>query len=368
MSRKRDTLESLDQAIDRIAAADVAELVGEAHIEARAKVRAILAEAMAERLLDLAEAQLRGESPQANRGHERPLTTPAESEREASEPQGLGYYVYGVVDVDAELPHGVIGIDDAHQVVLVRGESIAAVASPVTLAEFGEQALEERLEDLGWLEHRARRHEQVLERVRERTPLVPMRLCSIYRDERSVREMLAREHAFLADALRRLADRTEWGAKIYAVCDRAAEAENAAAGETVGGRREAEEGVGAAGSAAAGAERGPGASYLVARQMQGRRREGIQAAVQERCERAHAELARTAVEAKLNPVQPRELSGREEPMILNGVYLVEDAATDEFVSVLGDLRAELAADGLELELTGPWSPYNFVNSPTEVGR
>ena len=74
------------------------------------------------------------------------------------------------------------------------------------------------------------------------------------------------------------------------------------------------------------------------------------------------------MEAKINPVQPRELTNRDEPMLFNGVYLVDDAAADDFTGVVANLQSHFAPRGLAVELTGPWPPYNFVNSPSEVGR
>lgn len=348
MSAREQMIERLRREIDRAAVADVAGLVTEARLEARTKVRGMLAEAIAERLLELAEHELQQPGhPASDPGDGRPRDA-VPNLAEPPAPGEVGCYVYGVVRADAELD-AETGVDGAHEVFLVRGESIAAVASLVPLSEFGEEALQRHLDDLSWLERRAREHERLLDRVREQATLVPMRLCTIYRDERSVREMLAREHAFLADALDRLDARAEWGVKIYM-------AREPAIAPTAD---EAEEPAGGGGS---------GAGYLMERQRQTRRREHADAVIQERCERAHRELADVAVEAKVNPVQPSELSDRTEPMAFNGVYLLDDTAAEELASVVVRLREELAGDGLELELTGPWPPYNFVNSPTEVGR
>lgn len=47
-------------------------------------------------------------------------------------------------------------------------------------------------------------------------------------------------------------------------------------------------------------------------------------------------------------------------MVLNGAYLVHGSRVEDFkaaVEELGDAHREL---GLELELAGPWPPYNFV--------
>ncbi len=382
MTTSSDMLDRLSRTIDRAASADIAGLVDEARLEARSKVRAILAEAIAERLLELAEAELgRGASAPTDQG-ERPATRspcakdrdvsrassepparpgdgsrapdlarPGRLEPEATADRALAYYVYGVVDADAQIEHGLTGVDEVHAVSLVRSQAVAAVVSPVPLDEFGEQVLREHLDDLAWLERRAHRHEHVLDRVRRQTTLVPMRLCTIYHDEGSVREMLEREHEFLEDALRRLTGRTEWGVKLYAVAElsEAAAREPAQRGEPAG-------------------DPGSGIDYLMEKQQRHRHQERIEAAVEQHSEHAHLALARVAVEAKLNPVQPRELTHRDEPMVFNGVYLVDDAALEGFTAVVARLGAELAEHGLEPELTGPWPPYNFVGSPTEVGR
>lgn len=377
MSLEGDTLDRLRRTIDEVASADVAELVAEARLEARTKVRAILVEAISEKLLELSDAQLgdRGAgdapAPRAHGGATRPASKTASTADAGDEPatatrftraqrdaededrteHGTGCYVYGVVAEGVHLPP-LMGIDGRHEVHLIGGEGIAAVSSEVALSEFGEESLQEHLADLQWLESNARRHEHILDRVREETTLVPMRLCTIYRDEQSVREMLAREYAFLADALKRLDGCTEWGLKIYVASDPSDGAVPAEA---------ADEDAGVA-------EHGAGASYLMSKGLQERRREQSEEAVEGCCTAVHARLTEVSVEAKFNPVQPRELTQRDEPMIFNGVYLVEDEVSDEFAATVESLRSEVDRYGLELELTGPWPPYNFVNSPTEVGR
>lgn len=294
-------------------------------------------------------------------------------------PRDLGCYVYGVVSAYAGLPPRVMGLDDGHEVFLIESESIAAVASLVSLSEFGEETLEENLNDLAWLERQARRHQRIVDRVGAQTTLVPMRLFTIYRDEQSVREMLARENAFLTDALNHLKGRTEWGVKLYVVSDPSEAAiQNIREGEDgpcpprfsegedypPGFDERDEDALGQPPLHAP----GPGASYLMQRQQQDRRREDADALIGERCEMAHSELAQAAIEAKTRPVHPSELTGRNEPMVFNGVYLVDDATLEDFTAIVRSLDSDLAETGLELELTGPWTPYNFVENTTEVDR
>ena len=79
---------------------------------------------------------------------------------------------------------------------------------------------------------------------------------------------------------------------------------------------------------------------------------------------AHTRLSALAEEALANPLQRRELTGRGDDMVLNGVYLVPDDAAGDFA----DAVAALAARGVSFELTGPWPPYNFVKRSVEAAR
>jgi hypothetical protein len=52
--------------------------------------------------------------------------------------------------------------------------------------------------------------------------------------------------------------------------------------------------------------------------------------------------------------------------VLNGVYLVERARVRELDRVVEELRGEWEHAGFQLELTGPWPPYNFVSISAPV--
>jgi hypothetical protein len=211
----------------------------------------------------------------------------------------------------------------------------------VPLAEYGEEALRANLNDIAWLEDAARRHEAVLEGLLQETTVIPLRLCTIYRDEGAVREMLAAEQAALAEALGRLEGHTEWGVKAF--CDRAA--------------------VEASARPSDGARGGEGEAYLARRRGEARARELVTATV----DAAHERLTTTARVALANPLQRRELTGRSDDMALNGVYLVADERAGELRAAVQRCAAE-APPGLTFELTGPWPPYNFVGRSVEAAR
>jgi hypothetical protein len=76
----------------------------------------------------------------------------------------------------------------------------------------------------------------------------------------------------------------------------------------------------------------------------------------------HRRLAEGAAASVLVAPQDRRLSGRAAEMMLNGAYLVARADAADFARLVEQQHQRHADDGLELELTGPWPPYNFVSA------
>ena len=215
----------------------------------------------------------------------------------------------------------------------VAGAGLAAAVSTVSLAEFGEQPLRQRLEDLAWLETTARAHHQVIEALP--APVIPLRLATIYRDDGNVASLLAERQAELAAALDQITARAEWGVKLFAA-ERAAAPD---APEPPGG--------------------GPGLSYLRRRRHQLSAQDQARQADTAVARQVHAALSGMAAAAQLRPAQAAELTGQDSTttMLLNATYLVDDAAAARFAAAARQLGQQ---HGARVELTGPWPPYSFA--------
>jgi hypothetical protein len=250
-------------------------------------------------------------------------------------PPAAAWYVYGVVPAATQAEGAGVA---SSPVELVAEGDVAALVSLVPAEAFGEAALKASLEDREWLERTAREHEDVLERALARSAVIPFRLCTIYESREGVRDFLATRAAALADLLGRLDGRVELGVKAY--LDQAGSAGVPEAGEARSGRE-----------------------YLLRRRREREVAEEL-ARFKSDCARAsHARLAAAAEEARSNPPQPPELSGRTDEMLLNGAYLVASADTG-LREAVAELDSLYGARGVTYEVTGPWPPYNFV--PREV--
>jgi hypothetical protein len=342
----------LREALAGLVADDVPELLAEARTEARARVRAVLAEVMAEAMLDQvrrgggpAPTRARTTTPPARQAPSPPglRSEPHERERSTtSDADALGYYVYGVTIGRGVVAPEMIGVDPAHPVAILAAGDLAALVGRVPLAEFNEERLREHLGDITWVETIARRHEEVLEAAAARFTVVPMRLCSIYRDAAGVRAMLERESGPMHDALRLVQGRAEWAVKVFGAATPSS--------PVVSPDQDQPD---------------SGAAYLERRRQAQQHREAADEQQGAACESIHARLAAVAARALVIPPQRPEVSGHDGEMLLNGVYLVDDAAVAQFHGEVRALEGEFGAEGVELVATGPWPAYNFV--PDAIG-
>lgn len=258
-------------------------------------------------------------------------------------------WLYGVTDdVAAPLTGELIGVG-ASVVRLLPTAGLVAVVADVEQEEFGEIALRQNLEDLGWLEQTARAHHAVIEAVAKRHPVVPMRLATVYNSDASVAEMLRDRAADFRDALSRIAECGEWGVKAFAVPpgDQGAAAGTAADGQD-------------------GSATGPGAAYLRRRRAQLTARTDARREAMASARDVYERLCRLAVSARLYPPQAPDLTGQPAPMVLNAAYLVADRQADAFAAALNELRGEYPS--LQFMLTGPWPAYSFVAASESEDR
>ncbi|MGW7662834.1 GvpL/GvpF family gas vesicle protein [Streptomyces sp. NPDC054756] len=216
------------------------------------------------------------------------------------------------------------------------------VVQDVPAADFGEEALAERLNRPDVLERCARAHHRGVEAAAVAGPAVPLPMATLYLDDgNAVRAVTARE-ASLRALLERLRDRTEWAVKVHG---------------PAAGAADSADGEGAA----------DGRSYL--RRASARRRTERETREQALA-RAHVvdrELRAHAVAATRHRPQSERLTGTSVPQLLNAAYLVDDVRREEFVRAVGRLAREAGTAGLEVTVSGPWIPYSFARpDPVEV--
>jgi hypothetical protein len=240
-------------------------------------------------------------------------------------------WVYAVADgLDPARLSGLAGVA-GERVRAVAGGGVHAVVGSVDGGAFGESSMASMLADLEHVEAIGRAHHQVVAAVAESSPVVPLRLGTIYPDDETVAEVLGQHQDELSGLLEFFGGTQEWGVQVYL-------------------RPVSDEPVPVT----------VGPSGLAVHRLQGQRswRDAELSA-----DEVDRELAGLAVASRRQPAPFLRAGSGSGLMVLNGIYLIEAQRAAEFTLTARLLVAE--HDTLGVELTGPWPPYSFVDR-TEV--
>jgi hypothetical protein len=251
-----------------------------------------------------------------------------------------GLYAYCVIDGE-QAPASRAGVDERYCTSVLRDEELGAVVSEVALSEFSEEALKERLEDMTFLEHTARAHDEVAFDAHAIDAACPLPMCTIFSGPDSVRDMLARDRERLRSALERIRGHDEWSVKL------------------LGDRR----------MLAAGSERSavrsssPGHAFFERKRAQQARERSVADALGDTASELHRSLAAQAADSRLLKPQNRAISGHTGEMALNATYLVARESSERFAACAQSFAASKGDGALKVVLSGPFAPYSFVGSP-----
>jgi hypothetical protein len=240
-------------------------------------------------------------------------------------------------------------IEGEAQLEMESDDVLAAVVSAVPLADYGEDALQARLNDPAWTAIRAMRHEKVVEHFAARATVVPLRFGTIYLERANVRQMLAQRGPELSAAIERLRGREEWGINI--LCDRQKLLETIT---SLSPRLRALEEQAASAS--------PGQSYLMRKKIDSMRVDEARAEMKRAAAKIESELARLSDgAARLRAL--KDEGGEHHDLVAKLAFLVARTRFEEFRAAAERLAQEHASAGFQLELTGPWPAYNFAATP-----
>lgn len=237
-----------------------------------------------------------------------------------------------------------IGLDGAGPLQVADFRDLAAVWSPVALADFCGPETADRLQDLNWIGPRVIRHQQVVVEVMQHSPVLPARFGTIFSSVANLEQVLSRHHDTIAGCLDRLTDKEEWAVK--GLLDRPA------AKERLFSLKLAREAPRLAPLA-------PGKRYFEEQRLRSACDRELPGWLKEVRLKLWDDLQRQAAETQERRLLSREATGHGRDMIFNWVFLLPTAAVDAFQEQIQAANDKYAGYDLWLECTGPWPPYSF---------
>ncbi len=241
------------------------------------------------------------------------------------------------------------GIEDCFPLAAWQFEDVAAVVSPVRIADFCGPEAEARMQDLEWLGPRACRHEAVIEQVMRLSPVLPARFGTLFSSPERLTEFLSRHRDTISPFLDFVTGMGEWAVK--GVADRARAEERIL-------------------SELAAAEEGklsltPGRRYFQQQRARADAGKEVNRWLKSVCGRIVEELSRQAARSCQRQVLRYGSAGRGGEVVLNWAFLVPESRVPAFRTQVDQANADYAQHGLLFELSGPWPPYSFCPSLKE---
>jgi len=230
-----------------------------------------------------------------------------------------------------------------------------AVVSKVEQREFGEEGLKKNMADFEWVKTKASMHEKIIDQVMANTDVIPFKFGTLFSTDESLKAMLEQYGQEFKAILRKLAHKQEWGFKIYCNPEKLKagflsnqeeilEIENEVKTSSVG------------------------KGYFLKKKKDQVLERMLNDKINECGQESFELLKELSFEACINRLLPKEVTEREDDMVLNSAFLVDRDEVGDFKNMVDTLKMHYEGKGLLIDCTGPWPPYNFCGLSSGKGQ
>jgi len=264
-------------------------------------------------------------------------------------------YVYCIKEKTKEHPSfSIKGIDGRGEVFTLTHRELEAIVSKVSLEEFGSGEIQKKSqEDLGWIKEKAVAHEKVIEEAMRNNnkilSVIPMRFGTIFKEEASLRETLSKDYPKIKEVLERIHDKQEWSVKAYLKDKKKLEQVIREKNEAI---IEKEREI---------ASLPEGMAFFMEEELKEAISEELDKELNDIIDGLLEKLNKQSIGSVKNKILGKELTVRQEPMVLNAAYLIPEEKIEDFKKEAQRLNQEIQKNGFYLEYSGPWPAYNFTS-------
>lgn len=240
-----------------------------------------------------------------------------------------GVYCYCILDGEAEGDLGVSGIG-GFPVFAISFKDISAVSSNIELKK-REPEIDEIIV-----------HHKVVDEVRSRGTVIPLRFGAVFRARDGVEKLLKASYSEFKSKIEKFRRKNEFGLKIILAEKSLQNFEQLVQNQSTEFKRISKEI----------ATSGQGTAYFLQLRLNDYVKNEALRRIEEVSGEVHRELSACAEEARL-------IKTELDQVILNATYLVEEDKVSKFNQKSGMLKQRYEPKGLIFHASGPWPPYSF---------
>lgn len=234
-------------------------------------------------------------------------------------------------------------VDEQSKVETLTVQGILAVFTRVPLADWEDAAFDLRLQDTAWLIPWALAHEQVVESLMARSPVLPVRFGAVFSCEAALCEFVTDRVEVISGFLDRISNLEEWAVKGFLNPGMTEHWLEASDPELAERRRQLPD--------------TPGARYFQEKRLKADLQKRSRQWGYSLSEILYSEL--NAKAASVCGLRSQQAAEADREMVFHAAFLLSRASVVDFRNHVAQVQVQYAPQGLTLETSGPWPPYNF---------
>ncbi len=253
-------------------------------------------------------------------------------------------YAYCILN---SLPREEEDVTKAEEINILQINEYYVVYKLVSPDDFSEENLKLNLRDTIWLERNKRHHITTILAVMKRHTVIPLRFGTIFPNREYLGKFVTDYSASLFRNFQSVSGKEEWAVKIY--CNKRVLREKMfeLSDELVTLEKHI-------------LESSPGKAFLLNRKKTELIEQEVILFMKKKGQQCLDEYKTICTQSYLNNLFPRELTGRQDDMILNANFFITKENVGLFVYLVNRQENEFHSLGFSFEVTGPWPPFSFV--------
>jgi hypothetical protein len=258
-------------------------------------------------------------------------------------------YLYGLIPTN-EATHplpSVKGFDGEHEIFMLPNEDVTAIVCHLDHAAYSEETISDKINnDMEWLQEKAFHHHETVQQLAKQYTIVPLKFCTLYKNEESLRETVDKNKTKLSETFALLDGNEEWNLKIY--CDDEQIKQQVSENNPV---------IKAKRDEISALPRGR--QFFEKKKMDELINQELEAEKNRFCENIHEKLSSVSLFGSIKKTWGKDVTGRKEKMAWNSVFLLPKANVEQFLNNVEQYEGDFEEAGWKFEVSGPWPPYHF---------
>lgn len=255
-------------------------------------------------------------------------------------------YLYGLIpekEGSSQPVPSFQGIDPNYETRCLTYGTTTAIICSVGRDAFSKEALEQHTKNINWVKEKAFHHHQLLNHLHSQFTVLPLKFATIFENEERLYDTITAFENDINASFQLLNGKEEWSIKLYV--DSAFQPDHLNDEEITREWNEIK-------------QLSPGKQFFAKKQLENKRKDQQKSLLSERCQNVYERLRPFSFDSQQKENWKQDVTGRNEKMALNAVYLINKQDKDYFFQEVDSLK-ETLSQGVSLEVTGPWPAYHF---------